>query len=80
MAMTFLLDGPLMLAVERRQALVKRMAKDLMAKCPEGLANDREAVRALFHLGYSTVDVAILAGEARMLAYQEIVAAEMSKP
>jgi hypothetical protein len=30
--------------------------------------------------GYSTIDVAILASEARMLAYQEIVAREMSKP
>lgn len=77
MSTTFLLDGPLMLAVERRQALVQRMAKDLAAFMP--IDNDRDAVRALMRRGYYHLDVALLAGEARTLAYQEIVAAEMSK-
>lgn len=75
----FLLDGPLMLAVERRKAVLERMAEDLIA-FGEGLASDRDAIRVLMAKGYPTLDVAILAGEARNLAYQEIVGAEMSKP
>lgn len=75
----FLIDGPLMLAVERRKAVMERMALDLI-QSGEGLASDRDAVRVLMAKGYPNIDVAILAGEARMLAYQEIVAAEMSKP
>jgi hypothetical protein len=74
----FLIDGPLMTTIERREAVTRRMAKDLIRI--GALASDRDAVRALLGNGYSTVDVAILAGEARMLAYQEIVGAEMSKP
>lgn len=79
MSMTFLIDGPLMTTIERRQAVVCRMAKVLIAS-GEALISDRDAVRVLLATGYSTVDVAILAGEARMVAYQEIVAKEMSKP
>lgn len=75
----FLIDGPLMLAIERRKAVVERMAKSL-TEHGEGLACDRDAVRVLLAQGYPTVDVAILASEARMVAYQEIVAAEMVKP
>ena len=75
----FLIDGPLMTTIERRNAVCERMANDMILY-PEGLASDRAAVRVLLAMGYSTIDVAILAGEARMLAYQDIVAAEMSKP
>lgn len=75
----FLLDGPLMLAVERRKAVLERMAQDL-AHQGESLTCDRDAVRVLMAKGYPTLDVALLAGEARMLAYQEIVAREISAP
>jgi hypothetical protein len=76
---SFLINGPMMTTIERRQARLEDMAKDLIADSA-ALATDRDAVRVLLAKGYPTVDVAILAGEARMLAYQEIVAAEMSKP
>ena len=79
MAKSFLIDGPLMTTIERRKALAERMAKDLI-RLSAPLESDREAVRALLAKGYRTIDVAILAGEARMLAFQEIVAREMSKP
>lgn len=75
----FLIDGPLMLACERRKAVAENMAKTLL-EWGEPLTCDRDAVRVLMAKGFHNLDVALLAGEARMLAYQEIVAAEMSKP
>lgn len=74
-----LVDGPLLLAVERRWAVLERMVVDLI-QSDQDLTCDRDAVRVLLAKGYPTFDVAVLAGEARMLAYQEIVAAEMSRP
>jgi hypothetical protein len=73
----FLLDGPIMTAPERRKTLIARMAQVLIRH--GALASDSDAIRALHADGYSIVDVAILAGEARTLAYQEIVAREMSE-
>jgi hypothetical protein len=64
----------------RRRSLLDRMTRALV-ESGEHLASDRDAVRVLMAKGgYQNLDVAMLAGEARMLAYQEIVAAEMSKP
>jgi hypothetical protein len=76
---SYLVDGPIMLTLERRKPMIERMAKDLVQHV-ENLVCDRDAVRILLSKGYRTVDVAILAGEARMVAYQEIVAREMSEP
>jgi hypothetical protein len=77
MGVSYLLDGPLMALIESRTALIQKMAKDLIRDgIPE---TDQEAARMLFGR-YPMLDAALLAGEARMLAYQEIVAAEMSKP
>jgi len=78
-SITYLMDGPLCALPARRQALIERMAETLHAR-PDGLSGDREAVRVLLSEGFATIDVAMLVGEARMLAYQEIVAREMSKP
>ena len=74
----FLIDGPLATTIERRKATTVRMAMVLL-KHPEGLADDRAAVRVLLARGYHYLDVAILAGDARMVAFQEIVAKEMSE-
>ena len=76
---TFLIDGPLMTTPERRAATLARMAVTLLEN-PEGLAGERDSVRVLMAKGYHNIDVAILAGEARMAAFQEIVAKEMSEP
>jgi hypothetical protein len=75
--MTFLLDGPLMTTIERRRETTERMAKELIQH--QALANEQDSERLLIAQGYSAIDVAILASEARMLAFQEIVAEEMSK-
>jgi hypothetical protein len=76
---SFLINGSLMTTLERRNATLKQMGK-ILAESGEGLVTDRDAVRVLLTNGFSAVDVAILAVEARMLAYQEIVAREMSQP
>ena len=74
---SYLLNGPIMTTTDRRKESIERMAADLVEA--GALGSDQEACRALFGR-YPMVDVALLAGEARMLAYQEIVAREMSKP
>lgn len=63
---------------ERRKITMERMAKDLV-RSGEPITCDSDAMAVLRQLGYPMVDVAILAPEARMIAYQEIVAAEMGK-
>lgn len=75
----FLINGPLMTTIERRKAVTKRMAEDLVAS-GLGLVTDRDAVRVLLAKGYPTIDVAILASEARMVAFQSVVASEMATP
>lgn len=74
---TYLLDGPLMTTCERRKRVLERMAK-VLSECGEYVATDRDAVRILMANGFNALDVAVLAGEARMLSYQEIVAREIS--
>jgi len=75
----FLLNGPIGQEQRRRQELIERMAKDLL-KAPETLVDDWDAVQFLRSRGYGPVDVAVVAGEARYLACQELFAREMSKP
>lgn len=74
----YLLDGPLMTTCDRKKAMIERMAKDLVRE--RAYANDRDAMRLLYHLGYGDLNVPLLVGPARALAIQEIVAAEMMKP
>jgi hypothetical protein len=73
----YLLDGPLMETIERRRCVLMRMAQDLET-CGVP-ATERDTVRLLLALGYYHLDVALLAGEARMVAFQEIVAREMGR-
>lgn len=75
---TFLVDGPLVLTIERRRDTIEQMAQHLI-RSGENLTCDRDAVRVLLAKGYPTIDVALLAGEARMVAFQDIVAREMAK-
>lgn len=79
---SFLLDGPISTTAERRQEAIERMASDLVEACDQGavevLGSDQEACRMLFGR-YRMVDVALLAGEARARAQQEIVGREMSR-
>jgi hypothetical protein len=73
-----LLDGPLLAGAERRQHLVQMMATDLVAY--DALHNEQDAVRSLYGRGYRTPDIMSLLDEARALAFQDIVAKEMSAP
>lgn len=75
----YLLDGPLMLAPERRAAMALNMGAEL-------LENDcfRDRGDAIRHLmasptGWSAVDIMMLVDDARQWAMQAVVAAEMSE-
>lgn len=73
MTKSYLLDGPIMLAPERRAAMLDRMAADIMAA---GIADcEQDCVRLLMHAGYGYLNVAILVGQARHIA---IVMREMA--
>lgn len=72
------IGGPLMEAHVRRQAMVQRMAADLIRY--DAAQNEQDAIRSLYGRGYAIADVMMLVDDARMLAFQEIVAKEMTKP
>ena len=78
MTAAYLMDGPLLCLADRRQAMVERMAATLKATEGLDLSCDDDVVRALRSGGYSAIDVAILAPEARMVAFQDVVAREMA--
>jgi hypothetical protein len=73
----FLLNGPIMTAPERREALLERMAKDIAAY--HVCADRQDAVRVLHQLGYDVTDIHVLVDDARQVAMQDIVAREMSE-
>lgn len=62
----------------RRKAMVTRMAADLVKY--QAAQNEADAIRSLFGRGYTMADIVMLVDDARTLAFQEIVAAEMAKP
>jgi hypothetical protein len=73
----FLIDGPLLLAPERRALLIEHMAADLLET---GAFVDRsESERQLHRDGYPCLDVMILVDDARQVAMQDVVAREMSR-
>ena len=75
----YLMEGPLLCLADRRQAMVARMAETLKAAgCDLGCEDD--VVHVLRTQGYSAIDVAILAGDARAVAFQDVVAREMAQP
>lgn len=61
-----------------RQDMVRKMAKDLVRY--DAAQNEHDAIRSLFGRGYSMADIVMLVDDARAVAFQEIVAAEMMKP
>ncbi len=72
-----LIDGPLVDVCTVKQQLVRRMADDLIADGVD-LNDKRSAMRCLFNHGYPSFDAARLFDEARALAFQDVVAREMS--
>ncbi|WP_407146301.1 hypothetical protein [Bradyrhizobium sp. ORS 86] len=71
------LDGPLMDQATRREEVIRRMAKDLAEH--NAFSCERDAIRVLMTAGYPSYDVMALVGEARQVAQQELVAAQMSR-
>lgn len=80
MALTVLrlLDGPMTDPRARREHVVMRMAKDLVAY--DAFRVEADAIRALMAREYSPFDVLRFVDDARQVAMQEIVAKEMSAP
>lgn len=75
---TYLLDGPLMTTVERRNAVRERMTKDLIEA--DVVFDESEAKRFLRGCGYAALDIELLGPEARQVTFQHrIVAREMSE-
>lgn len=74
-----LVDGALASLPTLRQAMIERMAADLVRY--DAAQNEHDAVRSLYGTGrYAMVDIVMLVEEARQVAFQEIVATEMAKP
>lgn len=73
-----LVDGPIVDINARRSDLVARMAKDLIRF--DAVANEADAIRSLFGNGYGMGDIVMCVDDARQVAVQGIVAAEMAKP
>lgn len=73
-----LIAGALAGTSTRRTALIELMAADLIKY--DAAQNEQDAIRCLMARGFSPFDVMLLVPEARMTAFQEIVAAEMVKP
>lgn len=74
-----LVDGPLMPDADRRNQTIEAMALDLV-QSGQDITCNRDAVSILLAKGWDKFIVAALAPHSRTLAYQDIVAAEMSKP
>lgn len=73
----YLLDGPLMLAPERRAAMAIHMGAELVEA--DAFRDRGDAIRYLMAAptGWSTVDIMILIDDARQWAMQAVVAAEI---
>ncbi len=75
--MNYLTPGPMMTIPERRQALVERMASDLIALGP--FDNDDDAIEVMVGCHkYRPTDVMELFEAVKYAASQEVVAREMS--
>lgn len=75
--MTFPHNASLADLREARADLIQKMASDLIRF--DALANEADSIRSLYGAGYRSMDVMMLVPEARMMAFQEVVAREMSE-
>lgn len=80
---SYLISGPIMTTLERRQEMIEAMAQDIIAN--EAHGSERDALRLLYHKGWGNLNVPLLAGEAldmarRYLATQGMVAREIAQP
>lgn len=72
-----LIDGSLLARRESRNDVVARMASDITKY--DAFRNEGDAIRSLMSAGYSPFDVLRYVDDARQVAMQEVVAAEMSR-
>lgn len=74
-----LIDGPLVDTKSLRDALIERMANDLV-RHHQAASREAAAMRTLRDCGYPMADIVMLIDDVRNLAFSEIVAAEVSEP
>jgi hypothetical protein len=74
----YLLDGPLILAPERKQEMAEEMAALLLDA--NAYLDRGDAIRLLRAADYNALNVMLCVDDARHLAMQEIIAKEMSEP
>jgi hypothetical protein len=61
-----------------RNARIEAMAKDLIRF--DALGCEQDSIRSLYGRGYPMIDIVMLLDDARQVAFQDIVAKEMSEP
>ena len=76
--MTFPLNASVTDLREARQDLIAKMAADLIRF--DALGPEADSIRSLHGARYSMVDIVMLIDEVRAVAFQELVAREMSEP
>lgn len=72
----FLLDGPMMTAHKRRRLMIEQMAEHLVQN--DVMRDRNDAISVLREKDYPRFDIFAFVDEAIALAFQEIVAREMS--
>lgn len=75
----YLIDGPLVDTKSLRDALIQRMANDLV-RHGQAAAREAAAMRTLRECGYEMADIVMLIDDVRHLAFSGIVAKEVSEP
>lgn len=72
----FLVDGPLMAPAARRKLMIERMARDLVEA--DAMCNRDDAISVLRAKDYPRFDIFAFVDEVIAVAFQKIVAKEMS--
>lgn len=74
----YLVDGPLVDNQSLRTAMVERMANDLIRR-KQAASRESAAIRTLRDCGHLMADIIMCIDDVRNLAFQEIVAKEVSE-
>lgn len=74
----YLVDGPLVDTQSLRNAMVERMANDLI-RHNQAASREAAAMRTLRDCGHAMADIVMLIDDVRNLAFSEIVAKEVSE-
>ena len=77
--LTLIVDSPLVDTQSLRNAMIERMANDLV-RHHQAASRESDAMRTLKECGHAMADIVMCIDDVRNLAFQEIVAKEVSEP